>query len=105
MTTERAKPPGGVASVYRWLPLTVKLPVEPETSAEVKGEVLPSPQLIVPEKSLVEASGVASVKVAVSLVGVVPATPPLALTVPGVNAASRTTTGGSKVSVSELLVP
>src|SRR5262245_13605243 len=45
MATEMAKPPDGVALVYRWLPLTVKLPGEPETSAEVKGVVLPSPQL------------------------------------------------------------
>src|SRR5262245_295358 len=75
MATEMAKPPDGLALVYWWLPLTVKLPFEPETSAEtsaeVKDVVLPSPQLIVPEKSLVEASVFASVKVAVRVVRVV----------------------------------
>ena len=39
---------------------------------------LPSPQLMVPEKSLVGAFALASVKVAVRLVGVVYSTPPLA---------------------------
>ena len=52
--------------------------------------VLPSPQLMVPEKSLVGAAVLASVKVALRLVGVTPSTPPPALTVPAVSGASAT---------------
>ena len=60
------------------------------TAPEVKEVVLPSPQLMVPEKSLVGAFVLASLKVAVRLVGVTPSTPPLALIVPAVSGASAT---------------
>ena len=49
-----------------------------------------SPQQMVPEKSLVGAPGFASVNAAVRLVALRPATPPLAVTVPAVRAASDT---------------
>ena len=52
--------------------------------------VVPSPQLMVPEKSPVAAAVLASVKVALRLADVPPSMSPLALTVPAVRAASAT---------------
>jgi hypothetical protein len=52
--------------------------------------VVPSPQAIVPEKSMVGAFLLASMKLALRLVAVVYSMPPLALTVPAVKAASAT---------------
>ena len=52
--------------------------------------VLPSPQLIVPEKSVFGAPVLASLNVAESVVGVTPSTPPPAVTVPAVKGASVT---------------
>ncbi len=73
------------------MPLIVKLPPPlAVTAPEVKAVVLLSPQLIVPEKSLVGAAVLASLKVAVRLLGFAPSTPPVALTVPAVRAASAT---------------
>ena len=60
------------------------------TALLVKVVVLPSPQLIVPEKSVVGAPVLASLKVAESVVGVTPSTPPLTVTVPAVSGASAT---------------
>ncbi len=75
-------------------PLIVKLPPPlAVTAPEVKAVVLLSPQLIVPEKSLVGALGLPSVKVALKLVAVSPSTPPVAVTVPAVKAASETLAG------------
>ncbi len=76
------------------MPLIVKLPPPlAVTAPEVKAVVLLSPQLIVPEKSLVGAAWLASVKVALKLVAVSPSTPPVAVTVPCVRAASPTENG------------
>ncbi len=70
-----------LSSAYWYEALTVKLPLPlAVTSAEVKVVVLPSPQLIVPEKSLVGAFRLASEKAAVRLVGLVPSIPPVAIT-------------------------
>ena len=51
---------------------------------------MPSPQLIVPEKSLVGAAVLASLNVALSVAGVVPSTPPATVVVPAVSGASTT---------------
>ena len=64
----------------------------PLTSLDVNGVVFPSPQLIVPEKSLGVAPALASVNVVVRLVAVTPSTPPAAVTVPADSAASATVT-------------
>ena len=72
-------------------PLTVKLPLLPDTAALVKVvSGVPSPQLIVPEKSLVGAPVLASVKAALSVAAVAPSTPPVSVAVPAVSAASAT---------------
>src|SRR6201998_274253 len=76
------------SSAYRCEPLTVKLPLLPATAALVKVVVVPSPQAIVPEKSLAVAPALASVNIALSVAAVTPSTPPVTVAVPAVSGAS-----------------
>ena len=62
----------------------------PLTAALVKDVVFPSPQAIVPEKSLAVAPVLASLKAALSVAAVVPSTPPATVAVPAVSGASTT---------------
>ena len=63
--------------------------------------VVPSPQLIVPAKSVGPASVLRSVKVALSAVAVMPATPPLSVVVPE----NRSTSETVAVPVSVVVAP